>query len=442
VTAALLLLRKDLLVLRRSRALLVILLAYPLVIAVLIGLIAGYANTKPRVAFVDEDHLPDRVTLAGQVFYPQRVIDRVAKNVRLIEMSREDARRALDSGRVAGVLTIPSGFLKTLETFVQSPTIYLQTGTGALAARIEQQAQALVYNLNGILQESFIKADEGYVALLLHGGKGEVLGRRFDVLGLDGMKRILARLPHTPELDALREFGDDATKALGLTGVAIRAAATPIQLERVPDRGRTWILSAQVQAYGLALTISFLALLLAAGSIAAERDENVIGRLARGLVRLGQLVWAKVALAATVALVLGLAVAITFGIVVEAGSVVGGEPWERLPLVVVGLLLAGGSLGAFGALIGGLAREARAASLAAILVVLPLVFLGLVPHEVLPEAGWVSDAFPFSHAVRFFASALFDVSPWTTLLKEGAWLLGLGAVYGLLARVAAKRLLT
>ena len=74
---------------------------------------------------------------------------------------------------------------------------------------------------------------------------------------------------------------------------------------RAPGRGRTWVLSAEVQAYALGLTITFLALMLAAGSIAAERDENVIGRLARGLVGLGQLVWAKVVLAAGVALVLG-----------------------------------------------------------------------------------------------------------------------------------------
>jgi hypothetical protein len=45
--------------------------------------------------------------------------------------------------------------------------------------------------------------------------------------------------------------------------------------------------------------------MLAAGSLAAERDVNVIGRLARGLGGLGDLVWAKVALAAAAALVLG-----------------------------------------------------------------------------------------------------------------------------------------
>ena len=47
------LLRKDVLVLRRSPLLLGILIAYPLAIALLVGLVAGYASSKPRVALVD-----------------------------------------------------------------------------------------------------------------------------------------------------------------------------------------------------------------------------------------------------------------------------------------------------------------------------------------------------------------------------------------------------
>ena len=42
--------------------------------------------------------------------------------------------------------------------------------------------------------------------------------------------------------------------------------------------------------------------------LAAERDENVLGRLARGLVTSGRLVLAKVALASGTALAVGLAV--------------------------------------------------------------------------------------------------------------------------------------
>jgi ABC-2 type transport system permease protein len=202
------------------------------------------------------------------------------------------------------------------------------------------------------------------------------------------------------------------------------------------------LLSAQVQSYALALTITFLALLLAAGAIASERDENTIGRLRRGLVSMGELVGAKVALAAVVALALGLAIAVVFGVIVEAGGVVGGQPWERLPLLAVGLLLAGAALGALGTLLGALSREARAASLVAVLVVMPIVFLGLVPREVAPVAGWLSDALPFAHAVRYFASSLYDVSPWGAVARELAWLVGLGLVFATLARLATRRLLT
>lgn len=104
-------------------------------------------------------------------------------------------------------------------------------------------------------------------------------------------------------------------------------------------------------------------------------------------------------------------------------------------------MLAGGSLGALGALLGALAKEARSASLAAVLVVMPIVFLGLIPPEVVPPASWVSDLLPFAHAVRFFRSALYDLSPWAGVAREALWLLVLGGIFGVLALVGARRLL-
>jgi ABC-2 type transport system permease protein len=186
--------------------------------------------------------------------------------------------------------------------------------------------------------------------------------------------------------------------------------------------------------------VTFLALLLAAGAAAAERDEGTIGRLRRGLVSLGQLVWSKVALAAVVGLALGGAIAVLFGIVAEAGGVTGGEPWARLPLLLVGIALAAGVVGAAGTLLGALAREARAASLLAVLVVLPVVFLGLVPRGALAFAWWLSEFLPFAHAVRWFSAALYDTSPWRTVAVETLWLLGIGVVLGTLARLAMRRL--
>ena len=92
-------------------------------------------------------------------------------------------------------------------------------------------------------------------------------------------------------------------------------------------------------------------------------------------------------------------------------------------------------------MLGAVAREARTASLVAVLVVMPIVFVGLVPKQVAPVAGWISDALPFVHAVRYFASSLYDARPWGTVARELAWLVGLGAIFGAAGRIAARRLL-
>ena len=433
-------LRKDGLILRRSPFLLVALVAYPLVIALLVGLVAGYANSKPRVAFVDEDGLPHTFTLAGHTYHVDRTIDRVSKDVKLVRLSSDEASRQLANGKVVAAITVPPGFLATLRGMVRSPELDVQVSRSPVESRVREQVQALVYSLNLLLQKAYIATNLGYVQLILRGGSGQFQGSGISVLGLERAQRMLEAMPPTPRVLALRDFVHDARLALAQTGNALRATASPIVLREVGGRGRTWALSAEVQAYALALTISFLALMLAAGSIAAERDENVIWRLSRGLVTRGQLVGAKIALAAGVALCVGAAIAVAFGAIIDVGNVEGGEPWARLPLLALGLLLAGAALGAVGALLGALAREARAASLVALLVVLPIVFLGVVPREVVPTAGWISDFLPFAHAVRFFSAALYDLRPWDTVLREAVWLIGLAVVFGAFARIGTRRL--
>ena len=53
-----LLLRKDLLLLARSRSLLCVLVVYPLVLSLLVGGVLGGQGARPRVAFVNEDDIP------------------------------------------------------------------------------------------------------------------------------------------------------------------------------------------------------------------------------------------------------------------------------------------------------------------------------------------------------------------------------------------------
>ncbi len=99
---------------------------------------------------------------------------------------------------------------------------------------------------------------------------------------------------------------DQLNGAVGQVGAFLQATANPIQLVHVSQGGRSWILSAQVQAYALALALAFVAVLLGAGAIVAEREENVLGRLVGGLAGFGRLVAEKIAFVTLIAAGLGL----------------------------------------------------------------------------------------------------------------------------------------
>jgi ABC-2 type transport system permease protein len=442
------LLGKDLRVLGRSPVLLAALVVYPLVFAALVGAVVRYANDRPQIAFVDLDRLPETLTVGGQKFNVARVLDQVNDSADLVEMSQAEADRKLRNGEVVAEIIVPRGFASRLRGMAESPTLVLKTARGGLSTRVEQQTQALVYGLNRRLQDAYIKANLEYVRLIVEGGSGTFLGNEFNVVGLDRAGEMLAEIEQTTTDPAtaarareLSNFVREAKLALGASGESLRATANPIELRVESKVGRTWLLSAQLEAYALALTLAFICVLLAAAAIASERDENVIGRLARGLVRLSEIVAVKVGLATLVALALGLAIALVFGVLSTAFDVTGGEPWARIPLLALGLAIAGAAFGAFGVLVGVLAKEARTAVLVAFLVALPLVLLGLLPAGTVEAAHWISQAFPFTHAVEFFQSALYDLDPWAALARETAWLVGLGLLFAAAARLGMRRLL-
>jgi ABC-type multidrug transport system permease subunit len=442
------LLGKDLRILRRSPLLLGALIVYPLVFAALVGAVVRFASDRPQIAFVDLDRLPQELTVGGQKFDVPAVLDQVNDSAKLVAMDQDEADRKLANGEVDAEIIVPRGFASRLRGMVESPQLILETARGGFSTRVEQQTQALVYQLNQRLQDAYIKANLQYVHLIVDGGSGSFLGNEFDVVGLQRAGQMLAEIQQTtkdPAVSAraqeLSNFVRQATLALGASDESLRATANPIQLQVDTQAGRSWLLSAQLQAYALALTLAFICVLLAAAAIASERDENVIGRLARGLVGRTDLVVVKVLLAVLIALALGLVIALVFGVLAAATDVAGGEPWPRLPLLALGLVAAGAAFGAFGVLVGVLSREARTAVLVGFLVVLPLVLLGLLPAGTVEVAQWISKAFPFSHAVDFFQSALYDNDPWRALAREAAWLVGLTTAFGTAARLGMRRLL-
>ena len=195
-----------------------------------------------------------------------------------------------------------------------------------------------------------------------------------------------------------------------------------------------------MQSYGLAIALTFAGILIAAGALALERDENVIGRLARGLASPTALIAEKVALVALAGLALGAALAVAFAVAVDVAGVSGGVSWLRLPLLLPALLVGGAAVGAVGCLLGALAGGVRTATILALAVTLPLIFLGVIPASVSQLAATISNLFPFAPAADAFSSALFDVHPTGALARDLAHLLVLAVVYATLARVAAPRL--
>jgi ABC-type transport system involved in multi-copper enzyme maturation permease subunit len=153
------------------------------------------------------------------------------------------------------------------------------------------------------------------------------------------------------------------------------------------------------------------------------------------------LVAEKVLFVAGIGAAIGVLLALVFGAVVELGSVSGGQPWERLPLLAAALVLAAAAFGALGVLLGTLARDASGAMLLALLVGLPVVLLGVVPAGSFALADTLASLVPFGHAVDLATAVLYDSDPWGAAARQAAWLLGLTVVFALATRLTFRRLL-
>ncbi|HEY4976937.1 MAG TPA: ABC transporter permease, partial [Gaiellaceae bacterium] len=299
---AALLTRKDLVSLRRAPLVVILLACYPLLIAGLVGTVAGYANSRPRIAVVDLDHIPAKTEVAGHTYHIKNLIDEVAKNVRISWMTKAQAAQALRTGEVVGVITIPDGFISRLKSVASSPQVEFETSQGGISSRVTQQMQALIYSLNRKLQTAYLKDAIGYISVIRNGGTASFFGSGFKVLGIKKARSLLAADKKTPNTAKIIRFLDTAEAALRASEVSAQAVAQPIRLATATRNGRGWLLSAQMQAYALALTVSILALALGAAVTASERDENVACLLGRGLISRFSLLAAKIALATIISL--------------------------------------------------------------------------------------------------------------------------------------------
>ncbi len=439
------LLFKDLRILSRSPLLLGLLVLYPLVVALLIGLTLSRGSDKPRVALVNEvprgESLdvgtgPLRLGISGA-----QLRDHVEP---VPASSREEAERLVRDGDVVGALIIPEETFRQIESRVEQPRLQvIVSEEDPLKARIVDDAiAAALAEANRQVARALTRANLRYLELLLNGGDVTVFGERFNVLGLrrigqsvQAARRALPRgSPERRDLDRVVRFTQVAQANFGLSGRVLQALSEPIRVDKTAVSAARVPLTTFAAAVAVAVSLMFVTVLLASGALALERDQNTFDRLVRGPVSRTSLLVEKGLFAVAGALPVTL-------LMLLAVATVATVEWGRFHLWVVAAAVAATAFAALGTLIGALAREVQAASLLAFTLLLPVAFLALVPSGAVSPAVHdttraISFVFPFDATVDAMRAALYSSG------RLGPPLLHLAALavaFGLASRVAIRR---
>ena len=448
------LLVKDLQILRRSPLLVAVLVAYPVLVALLIGFALSGGPDKPRVAFVNE--IPpgeSEVSLGGgETIDAAGYADRLFEVVEPIRVdSREEAIEKVRSGDALGALVIPADAVQRLRSALtlsgspERPEVeVIYNGEDPVKRRfVESTIESRLAEANQALSGEITKIGASYLDILLKGGVIDLFLRKFDVLGLERSEQILReqaeQLPRgsraREELERVAQFAGLTVDNLDLSDAILASIGEPIDVKQTVLDGSRTALDSFAVAVAVTVSLMFVTVLLAAGMLALEREEHAFGRLVRGLVTRLELLAEKVVLAALCAFALGALMVAGLGAFVDIA-------WSQAPLWLLALLVGALAFGALGVAIGGLAREVRAASLLAFLLSLPIAFLALVPSgSVAPtlfdviEA--VSAAFPFKPTLEALDRTLNDTGE--SVLGPLLHLLALAAAFLAVARVALRR---
>ena len=233
----------------------------------------------------------------------------------------------------------------------------------------------------------------------------------------------------------MERFARLAIDNLDVSDQVLATIGQPIKVQQVEIGGKSPPLTTFAAAVAVTFSLMFVTVLLAAGSLALEREEHAFARLVRGLVTRGALLAEKVTLSAFCSVLLALVLLGGLGLFIALD-------WGRFPLWVAALVPAAAAFGALGVAIGGLAREVRVASLIAFMITLPIAFLALVPSGAVGGGLYdlirvISAIFPFKATLDALNEALYagGGSIWGPVLHLVALALG----FGVLARVALRR---
>jgi hypothetical protein len=452
------LLRKDLLILRRSRLTVALLVIYPVAIALLIGLALSRGPSKPRVAVVNETTPGAKVQVGGRSVDVGEYASQLFNQVEAVPTAtRAQAVAKIQSGDVLAAVVIPHDIAARLSSDIsQAHLEVLYNGDALEQSLVQSSLNSALAQANLGFSEQIQQAAAQAIGLLLKGGNLGVLGAPPNLVGLGQipslLRGVIAHQPPGPDRASLERtlaFATFAAQNLTLSKTVLSTISQPIAVHTTLLHGRRTPLNTFAVVVAVTVSLMFICLLLAAGAVALEREEHALGRLLRGavgnwrparpggvLISREGLLAEKVLLAASCSFVVALAMLAGIGVFVHLD-------WTRFPLWLAALALSAVAFGALGVSIGALAREVRAASLLAFLLSLPLAFLALVPsgsvgHGLYDAISAVSFVFPFKAALQALDAAVNQSSP--ALPGPLLHLAALALLFAALARLGLRRL--
>ena len=438
------LLEKDLKILGRSRLLVAVLVIYPVAIALLIGLAISRSPAKPRVAIVDETPPGQTVQVGSQRVEVSQYAAQLFSQVQPVPVaSRAQAVAKVKAGDVLAAVVIPRNIAARLSSNVVPAHLeVIYDGDALEQALVHSTLNSALAQANLGFSEQIQQAAAEALDRLLQGGNLGVLGGPQNLIGLSqipaSLNRIIAHQPQgadRKELERISQFAEFGAQNLLLSKNVLSTVSQPIRVQSTLLHGRRTPLNTFAVVVAVTVSLMFISVLLAAGGVALEREEQALMRLVRGLVSRERLLIEKGLLSA------GCSFVVAFAMLAGISAFVALD-WSRVGQWIAALVFGAVAFGALGVAIGALAREVRAASLLAFLLSLPLAFLALVPAG--SVAAGVNDAidvvsfvFPFKAALQALDAAVNGASP-----SIGSPLIHLAALtllFGALARVGLRR---
>ncbi len=445
------LLRKDVLILRRSRLLLALLIVYPVAIALLLGLAISRSPSRPRVAIVNETAPGETIKVGSQRIAVGAYAHQLFDQVKAVEVpTRAQALAKVKAGEVLAAVVIPPDIAARVSSATEKAQLeVLYNGDALEQSLVRSTLNSALAQANLGFSAQIQKAAGTVIGSLLSGGRLGSIGAPEDLIGLDQIPPTLAAIiVHLPrghertELERIDTFATFAAQSLSLSRNVLATIGQPIRVNSVLLHGRRTPLNTFAVVVAVSVSLMFVCVLLAAGGVALEREEHTLARLLRSPPGgSGPLISRELLLVEKTLLAAGCAFVLAFAMLAGIGAFVALD-WSRVGLWLAALAVGAVAFGALGVAIGALAREVRAASLLAFALALPLAFLALVPAG--SVSGGVSDVVnALSLCSRSRPLCRRSTRPSTAPLPRSACrslhLAVLAVVFGALARLGLRR---